>query len=219
MASFVGTNKEFRRYIGPRLRNLVQQFTKRHKTEVSACEHCGSKESLESAHVHGRERNEIIDMILKDYTYNGIATVDIEKFEERFKSEHFPLERSILILCHPCHKNYDNSAPVNEKTDMSDVQERPSAFSAAIGSSTDYLPITLDPGDPDLFKQELLVTKLAEIVTTYKDGRIEEKIWNAANFKVSSNVFGNLRSRPEFRSGNWQDKDIVKVHVRIKRNA
>jgi hypothetical protein len=219
MASFVGKNKEFRRYIGPRLRNLVQQFTKSHKAKVSACEHCGSKENLESAHVHGRDRNEIIDLILKDYTNNGVATLDIEKFEDRFKDEHFPLERSILILCQPCHKNYDNSVPVNNKTDILDGQENLGALPSVTKSRTDYLPITLEPGDPELFKQELLITKLAEIETTYKDGRIETKNWNAANFGVSSNVFGNLRSRPEFRSGNWQDKDIVKVHVRIKRNA
>ena len=64
MASFIGTNKEFRRYMGPRLRNLVQQITKSHKAEISACEHCGTKENLESAHVHGRNRNDIIDLSL-----------------------------------------------------------------------------------------------------------------------------------------------------------
>ncbi|MDH2436158.1 hypothetical protein QCD60_26865 [Pokkaliibacter sp. MBI-7] len=197
----------------------MQQFTKSHKAEVSACEHCGSKENLESAHVHGRNRNEIIDLILKDYTYNSVATVDIERFEDQFKDEHFPLEKSILILCQPCHKNYDNSVQVNDKTETSDEQESQGVLSEAIRSRTDYLPITLDPGDPELFKQELLVTKLAEIETTYKDGRVETKKWNATNFAVSSNILGNLRSRPEFRSGNWQDKDIVKVHVRIKRNA
>ena len=111
MASFVGTNKEFRRYIGPRLRNLVQQITKNHKAEVSACEHCGTKDNLESAHVHGRDRNEIIDLVLDENTHNGIATVDIGMFEERFKEEHHPLEKSILILCRSCHKKYDSKEP------------------------------------------------------------------------------------------------------------
>jgi len=113
MASFVGTNKEFRRYIGPRLRNLVQQFTKNHKVEISVCEHCGSSENLESAHVHNRDRNKIIDVILNEHTYNNVATVDIDLFEKRFKEEHYPLEQSILILCRNCHKKYDSIAELS----------------------------------------------------------------------------------------------------------
>ena len=66
MASFIGTNKELRRYIGPRLRNLVQQITKNHKADIAACEYCGNSENLESAHVRGRDRNEIIDLVRAD---------------------------------------------------------------------------------------------------------------------------------------------------------
>jgi hypothetical protein len=92
MASFIGTNQEFRRYIGPRLRNLVQQLTKKHKAEIAACEHCGTKNDLESAHVKGRDRNEIIDLVLEQFTTNGVVTVDLNVFEEKFKDEHHPLE-------------------------------------------------------------------------------------------------------------------------------
>lgn len=213
MASFVGTNKEFRRYIGPRLRNLVQQFTKNHKAEISACEHCGSKENLESAHVHGRDRNDIIDLVLKEYTRNGLATVDIAVFEELFKVEHQPLEKAILILCKSCHKKYDSTTPksvsVTEVDNQSPVTE----------NNESYLPITLEPSDPDLFKQKLLLTKQATIETFYSDGGIESTSWNASRFSASSSVFGNLRSRPEFRSGNWQAKGIIKAHVKVTNNA
>lgn len=217
MASFVGTNKEFRRYIGPRLRNLVQQFTKNHKAEISACEHCGTKENLESAHVHGRDRNEIIDLVLNEYTHNGIATVDIDMFEERFKEEHQPLEKSILILCRSCHKKYDSKA--SQSTAVHQANTEPHDQSPASANNAGYLPITLEPSDPEIFKQELLVSKRAEIETTYTDGRVERKPWNATRFSVSSNVFGNLRSRPEYRSGNWQSRGIVKVHVKVLKNA
>jgi hypothetical protein len=61
---FTGTNREFKRYIGPRLRNLVQMITKKHKATVAACEHCGVGEDLESAHIRGRDRNQIIDLLL-----------------------------------------------------------------------------------------------------------------------------------------------------------
>ena len=58
MAAFVGTNKEFRKYIGPRLRNLVRQITQKYKKEVGTCQHCDTKADLQAAHVHGRGRNE-----------------------------------------------------------------------------------------------------------------------------------------------------------------
>jgi hypothetical protein len=217
MASFIGTNKEFRRYIGPMLRNLVQQFTKKHKAEISACEHCGTRENLESAHVHGRDRNEIIDLVLNENTHNGIATIDIGVFEERFKEEHLPLEKSILILCRNCHKKYDTKAPRSIPTDQ--VTTEPQNRSPIFVNDEGYLPIILEPSDPDIFKQELLVSKRAVIETTYANGRVERKSWNASNFRISSNVFGNLRSRSEYRSGNWQARGIVKVHVRVVNNA
>ena len=218
MASFVGTNKEFRRYIGPRLRNLVQQITKNHKAEVSACEHCGSKENLESAHVHGRDRNEIIDFVLNEFMHNDIATVDIAVFEERFKEEHHPLEKSILILCRSCHRKYDSQVPQSTQENISNSYPQ-NEIPISVNHDDGYLPITLDPADPGIFKQELLHSKQAVIETTYKDGKVERKSWNASRFSVSSNVFGNLRSRPEYRSGNWQTRGIVKVHVRVIKNA
>ena len=218
MASFIGSNKEFRRYIGPRLRNLVQQITKNHKAEIAACEHCGTAKNLESAHVKGRDRNEIIDLVLEEFTTNGIITVDLSVFEEKFKEEHHPIEKSILILCRNCHKKYDS-----KKTKI--VIQGPSSNATPnhpppLHRNQDgYLPITLEPSDPDLFKQELLISRKAEIETTYSDGKIERKPWNASRFAASSNIFGNLRSRPEYRSMNWQSRGITRVHVRVIKNA
>jgi hypothetical protein len=218
MASFVGTNKEFRRYIGPMLRNLIQQITKARKAEISACEHCGSKTNLESAHVKGRDRNDILDDVLDGFTNNGIATVNLAVFEEKFKAEHQPLEKCILILCRECHKEYDSvstkAAPLHPRVAVTPGRS-PSANIAKEG----YLPITLEPSDPEIFKRELLRSKKAEIITTYSTGKIDRKLWNAKNFKYTSNVFGNLRTRAEYRSGNWQSRGISKVHVRVVENA
>ena len=216
MASFVGTNQEFRRYIGPRLRNLVQQITKTHKAEISACEHCSSKKNLESSHVKGRDRNGIIDLVLEEFTVNGVATVDLSVFEKKFKEEHQPLEKSILILCRDCHKKYDSKI-VEPNSHPSNSNE---ASNHAHNTNSDgCLPITLEPSDQDIFKVELLMSKRAEIETTYFDGRVERKPWNVKKFSSTSNVFGNLRSRPEYRSGNWQSKGIIKVHVKVIKNA
>lgn len=214
MASFIGTNKEFRRYIGPRLRNLVQQITKKHKAEIAACEHCGNDENLESAHVRGRDRNNIIDLIANEYTNNKIITVnDLEIFEEKFKNEHQPIEKSILILCHQCHRKYDAVQPKVAQPVTTEIESFPKT--TVIMSSEDLLPISLSPATPEKFKAELLITKQAEIQIYYSSGEIEVKQWNAAGFSASSNVMGNLRSRSEFRANTWQSKDIVKVHVTV----
>lgn len=77
------------------------------------------------------------------------------------------------------------------------------------------LPISLVPPDPDEFKDEFLRSKQAEICIIYRDGRVERKKWKVSNFKASSHLMGNLRSRPEFRSGEWQRKGIKEVRVRV----
>jgi len=208
MASFVGTFNEFKRYIGPQFRNLVQQITKKHKASIAVCEHCGGSEQLEAAHIRGRERNEIIELILKDYSANGIVTIDLSLAEERFKEEHNPIEKSILVLCHRCHKQYDSKSSETALTN-------PLSSEAHRG----ILPITLEPSNPEVFKKKLLISKKAEIETLYFNGNTDRKVWNASRFSENSNVFRNLRSRPEYRSKSWQDHGIVKVHVRIITSA
>jgi hypothetical protein len=79
----------------------------------------------------------------------------------------------------------------------------------------ELLPIKLVPPDADEFRQQFLRSHLAEIAVTYRDGRVERKKWRALNFTPSSNVIGNLRSRPHFRSGQWQRKGIREVTVRV----
>jgi ribosomal protein L37AE/L43A len=217
MASFKGTNQELRRYIGPRLRNLVQQITKRHKAEIAACHHCGAIENLESAHVRDRNRNEIIDLIAGKYTANGIIDIDLGVFEETFKTEHRPIEKSILILCRPCHKKYDGGK--TKSTSNQSVEKAVVQNSRSSADRNDVLPITLSPSDPTDFRGELLLSKKAEIQSYYSDGRVEKKPWNASRFSASSNVMGNLRTRSEFKSGNWKSRGVVKVHVKVIKNA
>lgn len=81
------------------------------------------------------------------------------------------------------------------------------------------LPITLTPSDPNEFREQFLRTRLAEIVIKYLDGRVEHKNWKALNFSSSSNVIGNLRSRPQFRDGQWQAEGIESIAVRVLSSA
>ena len=66
------------------------------------------------------------------------------------------------------------------------------------------LPIILDPQNSADFLDALLRTREAWIEVSYSDGRKEVRRWDASRMSASSNVIGNLRSRPEFRSGTWQ---------------
>ena len=79
------------------------------------------------------------------------------------------------------------------------------------------LPITLDPPNSESFLDALLRTKKAWIQVTYQDERTEVQPWNAGNMSPTSNVIGNLRSRPTFRSDAWQKNGIVSVRVAIEK--
>tara|TARA_R100000935_G_scaffold47231_1_gene70943 strand:+ start:1216 stop:2199 length:984 start_codon:yes stop_codon:yes gene_type:complete len=81
--------------------------------------------------------------------------------------------------------------------------------------SNEILPIQLNPVSEREFKEKLLLTKTAYITTYYKDGNIKKKVWNVNSFNESSNLLGNIRSRLDFRNGNWQKLKIEKVLVSI----
>jgi len=210
LAAFTGTKHEFRRFIGPRLRNLVQMLTRKHKATVAACEYCGVGEHLESAHVHGRDRNQIIDMLLESPSPGQVVTVELKQFEAKFRAEHEPIEKAILILCRQCHSKYDSGGQFALRGEALVVG---TAISADQKISAGMLPITLEPAQATDFKMQLLKHRRAEISTYYNDGRIERRPWDASRFAESSNVMGNLRSRPAFRQGKWQSAGVVKVHV------
>ena len=79
------------------------------------------------------------------------------------------------------------------------------------------LPIALNPSPVRVFKDALLRRKQAWIVETYMDGSEKARLWNAERITQSSDIIGNLRSRPEFRPGAWQRNGIVSVLVSIEK--
>jgi len=213
---FTGTSQEFKRYVGPRLRNFVQMITKKHKAAVGACEHCGCGGQLESAHVKGRDRNQIIDLLLSAISTESVLTVELKQFEKNFKLEHDPVKKAILILCRECHRKYDTViySALPNTVDLAPVAEHSGAI-LVIESPDSILPITLEPSQSPEFKRQLLACRHAQITTFYNDGRVEHHPWDASRFSETSNVMRNLRSRLEFRQGVWRQSGIVKVHVRI----
>ena len=109
MAHFSGTTAEFTRYIGPFVRNLVQNLTRPYKEQVGACENqeCQVIGKLDFAHITGKERPVLINKALEGFVNNGVVEVNLEVFGERLKQLHFPFKDTGLVLCKICHKKYD----------------------------------------------------------------------------------------------------------------
>ena len=105
-------------------------------------------------------------------------------------------------------KKYSNKRQIVNDINIKAVNSKP--------KNTDgILPIILNPNDNEVFLETLLKTKTATITTFYKNGTKESKIWKAESMTAKSNIIGNLRSRKEFRNGNWQKANIVKVVVEL----
>ena len=130
-----------------------------------------------------------------------------------FKPDPELVKQFLSRRAHPTNEVPDeNSSPVQ----LSESNAPPSMPTRRTGRNT-TLPITLDPQKPNDFLTALIRTKEAWIEDTYNDGRKEVKRWDASRMRPSSNVIGNLRSRPEYRQGAWQRNGIVSVRASIER--
>ena len=107
---------------------------------------------------------------------------------------------------------------INKYT-ISIEKESKQPIKTTVSEIDSVLPIELIPNNNEVFLETLLKTKTATITTFYENGTKESKIWNAERMTANSNVIGNLRSRVEFRNGNWQKANIVKVVVEVNNNS
>jgi hypothetical protein len=136
MAKFEGTNQEFHRVIGPRIKNQVNGLTRNHrKVRNGKCEHCPDRgpdhAELHSAHVRGRERPTIINQVLREYTNErGMISGLLEEIEFKILQAHLPIEDTFIFLCQKCHWAYDSG---NGKAD-----DRPAAKKIPSGSVGDH---------------------------------------------------------------------------------
>lgn len=109
MARFVGTVQDYHHFIGPRIRNVVNQAAApARKSHNGVCEFCGRKAELQSAHVHGRERRQLIEAVLQEFTRpDGYVEIDVDEVERRVIDAHLPIEDTFKFICPPCHREYD----------------------------------------------------------------------------------------------------------------
>lgn len=87
---------------------------------------------------------------------------------------------------------------------------------AGRGRREGSLPITLEPPETEEFHAALLVAGGAWLEISYDDGHKEVRRWDASRMSQTSNVMGNLRSRPEFRAGAWRARGIASLRVTIE---
>lgn len=104
MATFTGTEKEFNKFVGPLIRNLVQRKTRGKKRNQVHCEGCKNQAELQAAHAH-HSRLQIIKKVLARHSKNGIITCDLEEIVDKIWKEHG--SDSFVFLCESCHKAFD----------------------------------------------------------------------------------------------------------------
>ena len=78
------------------------------------------------------------------------------------------------------------------------------------------LPISFIPDDQVQFKRNFIEKGWATIQITYEDGHMETKVWEYERLTEKSNLKSNLRTRGEFRKGEWQKRNIRSVKVIIE---
>ncbi|MBI4248142.1 MAG: hypothetical protein HY611_01465 [Elusimicrobia bacterium] len=116
-------------------------------------------------------------------------------------------------------RRLENMERKQEKTSMDRAPRLNSpGLSHKPSQRANTLPITLDPSPASEFKKAFLKVGQALIIIDHTDGHKEEKLWTRKSngFAEKSSVLGNLRSRREFRQGEWQKRGIVRVHVVMK---
>lgn len=109
MARFVGSVQDYHHFLGPRIRNVVNQAAApARKSQNGVCEHCGEHAELQSAHVHGRDRRMLIEGVLANYTRaDGFVDIDIEDVERQVIDAHMPIRETFKFMCAKCHRAYD----------------------------------------------------------------------------------------------------------------
>lgn len=121
-------------------------------------------------------------------------------------------ELQILAMEKDLNIQYEMISDLLDENESSDIKIKNEQDDISI------LPIELIPSDSELFKSELLKSKQAAITIYYNNGDNERKIWNASKMNQNSNILDNIRSRQEFRNGNWQKENISKVVVEVIKN-
>ena len=214
---------EQRRFLTIDLESQEPDIVEQRFTEYLAQERVTSGQAVSAAEdlVQSRRRTEIVSKTIVQAWNHIVETPDeilvdlISEATERicgFKPEPELVEQFLSRRVGTLDDELDEGPmPVHYRETST-----PSMRQSRRAGQGSTLPITLDPEDDADFKAALLRTKEAWIEVSYSDGRKKVRRWDASRMRPSSNVIGNLRSRPEFRAGTWQNNGIVSLRVSIE---
>ena len=124
--------------------------------------------------------------------------------------------RAVDALCRVNRQYLENLLPGALERDEEVQDEAPEERGPAREDGA--LPITLDPSPAQAFREALLREGRAWIVENHRDGRAVVRRWEAGRMSTTSNVIGNLRSRPRYRKGAWKELGIRSLSVSIERH-
>lgn len=110
MARFIGTVQDYHHFVGPRIRNVINQAAAPARKSLNGiCEHCGESHELQSAHVHGRDRRTLIEAVLAQCARpDGYVEIDVDEVERQIIDAHLPIEETFKFICASCHRKYDD---------------------------------------------------------------------------------------------------------------
>lgn len=78
------------------------------------------------------------------------------------------------------------------------------------------LPIEYEGGSPQRFLERFLTVGVAYIEEHYVDGQVKVRKWQVERLTANSNLTNNLRSKPEYRQGNWQGAGLAKLVMHLE---
>lgn len=82
-----------------------------------------------------------------------------------------------------------------------------------VGPAVGGVEIVLNPSDKVVFKQQLLQTHRARRRRIYADGNVVEDVWRADSFTPNSNLMGNIKSSPAYRTASA--KGVVRIEFSV----
>lgn len=129
MAIFEGTIQEFHHFLGPRIRNAINNFTRTYRNQRKGiCEGCKQKKELHSAHVQGQGRRSIIEEVLSSSLVDKKIRCDIGDIEKKIMDTHRPIEKNFKFLCHTCHVLYDSNSTKPSSKSSKQLEVSPVEF-------------------------------------------------------------------------------------------
>jgi hypothetical protein len=158
MAVFEGTVQEFHHFIGPRIRDAINNLTRTYRKDLDGvCENCGVKKELHSAHIHGSGRRSIIETVLSNFNNNGIIKCNIDFVEKKILEAHQPVENHFKFLCQPCHIEYDSKQKKVFSNGIKTIQTQPNNVEKT--SMTRCMAINPHQGDNKMNIKDKLMVK------------------------------------------------------------